>query len=369
MAGLSVEYKMKWKKVLLIIGVWMIIGTIITLYDYFAYRSLVSAGTNPDYNIQASLLLNTGAAFMGGLLGGSFLIFFVNERLRDKPYWMTVLFVALSFVVIVAAIAVIISLLLAMHNTGKPLSDAATQEVFKHHLFDPGHLKNMIVWSVVVGLTQLTIQVNDKFGQGILWNFIRGRYNIPREETRIFMFVDLVSSTNIAEKLGNEKYHLLLRDFYADITNAIIYNKGEIYQYVGDEIVISWKLADGINNSQCLKCYFDMRKTMISLKRKYESKYALVPDFKAGLHFGKVIAGEIGIIKRDITFSGDVLNTTARIQGKCKEYKVKILSSDELLQELPYSDDYQRISIGDIELRGKETRVALSTLEIINHTD
>jgi adenylate cyclase len=54
------------------------------------------------------------------------------------------------------------------------------------------------------------------------------------------MFVDLLSSTTIAEALGNEKYHNLLHDFYADITNPIIYNKGEIYQYVGDEVIVSW---------------------------------------------------------------------------------------------------------------------------------
>jgi adenylate cyclase len=108
-----------------------------------------------------------------------------------------------------------------------------------------------------------------------------------------------------------------------------------------------------------------MRKTIAGLKERYESKYGLVPDFKAALHYGKVIAGEIGIIKRDITFSGDVLNTTARIQSKCNEYKVKILSSDELLQKLSYARNYQRIPIGDIELKGKEAKVALSTLEMI----
>jgi len=56
------------------------------------------------------------------------------------------------------------------------------------------------------------------------------------------MFVDLLSSTTIAEALGNEKYHNLLHDFYADITNPIIYNKGKIYQYVGDEVIVSWRL-------------------------------------------------------------------------------------------------------------------------------
>jgi len=180
------------------------------------------------------------------------------------------------------------------------------------------------------------------------------------------MFVDLVSSTAIAEKLDNIKYHQLLRDFYADITNTIIYNKGEIYQYVGDEIVISWKLKAGIDNNQCLKCYFDMRLAIVALKAKYQSTYGLVPDFKAGLHYGKVIAGEIGIIKRDITFSGDVLNTTSRIQGQCNAYGVKIISSDELLELLAYNNNYLRIPLGDIELKGKLSKVALSTLELRN---
>ncbi len=365
MASLSAEYKIKWNKVLVIVVVWMFIGAVITLYDHLAFLSQLSAGTHEDYSLRSSFFLNTGAPLVAGFLGGSFLVFFVNDKLRDKPYWITVLLVAISFVVIIAFIALLISLILAPLTTGRPLADPETQQAFKKFLFDTNHLKNMVVWSVVVALTQLTLQVNDKFGQGVLWNFIQGHYNIPRKETRIFMFVDLISSTNIAEKLGNEKYHRFLRDYYADITNAIIYNKGEIYQYVGDEIVISWKLAAGINNNQCLKCYFDMRKTIIGLKEKYELKYGLVPDFKAGLHYGKVIAGEIGIIKRDITFSGDVLNTTARIQSKCNEYKVKILSSDELLQKLRYEKNYHRISIGDIELKGKEIKVALSTLKMI----
>ena len=366
MASLSAEYKIKWNKVLVIIIVWMVIGVIITIYDHITLHSQLSAGPFTDYSFISSLIFNTGAALVGGVLGGGFLVFFVNEKLRGKSYWITVLFVAISFILIISFIAILVSLIIAPLSTGKPLADPETRKAFNNSLFNSVHLKNIIVWSIVVALTQMTLQVNDKFGQGILWNFIRGRYNIPREETRIFMFVDLISSTNIAEKLGNEKYHLFLRDFYADITNAIIYNKGEIYQYVGDEIVISWKLAAGIDDNHCLKCYFDMRKTIIGLQEKYEVKYGLVPDFKAGLHYGKVIAGEIGIIKRDITFSGDVLNTAARIQSKCNEYKVKILSSDALLQKLPFDNHYKRIQIGDIELKGKETKVALSTLEIID---
>ena len=179
------------------------------------------------------------------------------------------------------------------------------------------------------------------------------------------MFMDLVSSTRLAETLGNNKYHLLLREFYADMTNPILRNQGEIYQYIGDEIVVSWPVLNESSNTNCLHCYTDMRSTIFLLQEKYIQKFGVVPDFKVGLHYGKVIAGEIGVIKREITFSGDVLNTTSRIQGKCNELHVKILTSDELLSILKPESSYLPVPLGNISLRGKEKMVAVSTLEFI----
>ena len=49
----------------------------------------------------------------------------------------------------------------------------------------------------------------------------------------------------------------------------------------------------------------------------------MIPAFKAGIHTGDVIAGEVGIIKRDIPYSGDAFNTTAEIQGKRREFETE----------------------------------------------
>jgi adenylate cyclase len=35
---------------------------------------------------------------------------------------------------------------------------------------------------------------------------------------------------------------------------------------------------------------------------------------KAGAHVGRVVATEVGTIKSEIVFHGDVVNTTARVQ-------------------------------------------------------
>ena len=54
------------------------------------------------------------------------------------------------------------------------------------------------------------------------------------------MFIDLKDSTPIAEKLGHKDYFRFIRDFIYFISIALIEYNGRIYQYVGDEIVVSW---------------------------------------------------------------------------------------------------------------------------------
>jgi adenylate cyclase len=359
------ERSIKRNKVIAIVIVWAFIGVLITIYDHFFVHSILSSGPSSDYSFLSSLILNVGIGVAAALLGATFIVYVVHEKFRNKPYWQSIALVAGSFIVLSITLTALVSaIMLLLTNDSTP-----SWEALKLFIADSSNLKNILVWLVVVALTQVTLQVHDKFGQGVLWSLIVGKYQVPKEELRIFMFVDLNASTQIAEKLGNDLYHRFLRDFYADITNPIIYNRGEIYQYVGDEVVISWKpLGKGFDNS-CLHCYFEMLKVMAERNDYYMTTYKYAPSFKVGLHHGHVIAGEIGIIKRDVTFSGDVLNTASRIQGKCKEYGVTILVSNALLDLLPESDLIQRIPIGNVELRGREHSILLSTLKPVNRLD
>ncbi len=91
----------------------------------------------------------------------------------------------------------------------------------------------------------------------------------------------------------------------------------------------------------------------------------MVPGFKAGFHNGKVTTGEIGVVKKEIIFTGDVLNTTARIQSACNAYDVDILVSDDLIANLKTKDEYVLTDIGECELRGKDEKVKLQTVRKI----
>ncbi|ELR69014.1 Adenylate cyclase [Fulvivirga imtechensis AK7] len=355
--------QLKFRQLLIITMVWMVLGFVIAVYDHLVLSTTFSFGPTEEYSFGLSAMRNMMGGLIGALLGGSALVFFINVKYRDKPYGYTIITVSLFFIFVMVVITSVMGAIIVPVQTGKPLSDPTSQAALKAFVMDSYPLKNALVWSIIVATTQLLLQVSSKFGQDTFWNIIRGKYNTPKEERRIFMFLDLNSSTTIAEQLGDGTYHALLQDFFADITDPIVNNKGNIYQYVGDEVVVAWEFKEGTENAQCLRCFFDMKLGIIKKKQKYLERYGLIPSFKAGIHCGKVVAGEVGIIKRDITYSGDVLNTTSRIQDLCKELHVEVLASTDLLNELPLGDEYKAEPVGSIRLRGKTREISLSTLK------
>ena len=128
--------------------------------------------------------------------------------------------------------------------------------------------------------------------------------------------------------------------------------------------MVSWTAPDGLSDSQCLRCFFQMREAIALRAPKYLARYGVVPEFKAGTHIGRVIAGEIGIIKRDITYSGDVLNTTSRIQGICNAWGVDLMCSEDLLKRLPPDDRFERSMLGEIELKGKGAKTGVGSVRL-----
>ena len=357
--------QLKFRQLGVITCAWLVVGVIITVYDHLVLYTHNSMGPSADYSFFLSLIFNLGSALIGAALGGSFMVFFINEKYQDKSYGYTIMAVSGSFFLIILIIILILGAVSVPLKTGRPLSDPITQEAFRNFLFDSSRLKNTMVWFIVVAITQLLYQISSKFGQGAFGNIIRGKYNTPKEENRIFMFLDLNASTTIAEQLGDKQYHAFLKDYFSDMTNPILDNKGEIYQYAGDEVIVAWKYEDGIQNNRCVQCFYDIKLHIEKKREKYMKRYGLVPSFKAGIHCGKVVAGEVGIIKRDITYSGDVLNTTSRILSMCKEFNAEIIASSDLISSLSLTSNYTPMPLGAIKLRGKEKEVLLSSFKTL----
>jgi adenylate cyclase len=224
-------------------------------------------------------------------------------------------------------------------------------------------LKVNIYALLVLFMLNFFRQVNRMLGQNVLLDFFTGKYHTPVEEDRVFMFLDLNASTAIAEKLGHKRFHQFLDDFFFDITPAILESRGEVYQYVGDEVVVTWTKEKGLRNANCINCYFLILAAIAEVDKNYDRKYSFVPRFKAGYHYGTVTVGLSGDIKRGIVFHGDTVNTAARIRSECTEVHRPLLVSGDLLKELSATPRLTSERIGNIRLRGKEEEVELYAIQ------
>ena len=139
----------------------------------------------------------------------------------------------------------------------------------------------------------------------------------------------------------------------------MIQTKAEIYQYVGDEVILTWEVDNGIENSNCLHTFFLFRENLKKNSERYLRNFGVTPEFKAGLHFGKVISAQIGDLKREIVYNGDVLNTASRIQNECNRYQRDCLVSGALMQRLEQENGFLWEKLEAVTLRGKETEVEL----------
>jgi adenylate cyclase len=200
--------------------------------------------------------------------------------------------------------------------------------------------------------------LNTLIGRHILAKLFIGMYRHPREINRVFMFLDIKSSTTIAEQIGHLKFMSLVNDFFYDITEPVFQTKGEIYKYVGDEAIITWKAKDAVEEANCIRCFQKIEAVVKSRADHYLKNYGLVPEFKAGLHGGISVTGELGYTRREIAYMGDVLNTTARIEEACKTYHEPLLVSGDLVDSMKNSAIRFK-EVGQVKLRGKENELVL----------
>jgi adenylate cyclase len=218
---------------------------------------------------------------------------------------------------------------------------------------------------VFAGLTTMVLIIFGKLrmlnsGKDLL-NLFTGKYYYPEKEVRIIMFVDLVGSTTFAERMGALKFSSFLKDCFTDISESISAWHGEVYQYVGDGLVVSWS-NDPRNNLNALKCFFSMKRVLREKQEYYTINYDVTPSFRCGIHEGEVITTWVGDKKKELAFHGDTINTAARIQSMCKVYHKECLVSSELIKNISLPDHIKTEPIGEVTLVGKSNSLDLYTV-------
>lgn len=288
-----------------------------------------------------------------------FILNFVYPKLVRRFHFRRLMIGIVFFDVLVfITLGIILDIVHYSVNNHLPLLDSISK--LKDFLFNSTALFFLIVLFIGSFVFQLIYTLFHQIGHGQLRRLMMGYYQKPQEENRIFIFLDLESSTLFAEKLGHKKYSDFIQDCFRFLSNPLMETLGRVYQFVGDEAVVTWNAGKKKNYKRTVDFFFLYEEELNSRKEYFENKYGLIPVFSASINVGKVMAAEVGELKRELAFHGDVLNTAARIQKQCKRYRKKILVTRDFGVKLAkYQNNYKLKYIDIVKFLGKDQIVKI----------
>ncbi len=306
-----------------------------------------------DKIIMSSFIISVFAVFSW------FILNFVYPRLiqRFKIRRLTLVIVFFDITVFVV-IGILLGIVHYSIDYAMSISEAITNMgSFLFNSTSLFFLLVMFIWSYVYQLLNTLLH---QIGYAPLGKIMAGYYQKPREEEHIFMFLDLQSSTTFAEKLGHKRYSSFIQDCFKCVSASLLATGGRVYQFVGDEVVVTWD-AKKMRNFKAAVDFFCLYEEALEKRRLYfQEKYGLHPVFNASINFGKVMAAEVGEVKRELAFHGDVLNTAAHIQKQCKAYKKTILVTPEFAQKLVENTSEYKINfVDEVKFRGRNKKVRI----------
>jgi adenylate cyclase len=228
---------------------------------------------------------------------------------------------------------------------------------------------NQTFWAGFISSALVSVAINLGFGIAniigprALKNFVTGRYHSPVEEDRFVLFVDIAGSTGLAEQLGGVGIHRFLDRTFRLLTLTVVDYRGEVLNYVGDEVIVTWPEAIGAIDCRPLQCFVAMRGALAEASRQFEREFDAAPKIRGSLHFGPVIVGEIGDVKRAIVFNGDVMNTGARLEELSRKVDGGFLASRAAMERFKSAPPFAVRELGRLPIRGRVDGIDVIGLE------
>jgi adenylate cyclase len=219
--------------------------------------------------------------------------------------------------------------------------------------FSQNFWSSFISAAVISVLMNLGFGIANIIGPRAFLNFVSGRYHSPVEENRFVLFVDIAGSTGLAERLGGIAIHRLLDRTFRLLTEAVVDYRGEVLNYVGDEVIVTWRESNGAIDCRPLRCFVAMRDALARASSQLDREFGATPRIRGSLHFGPVIVGEIGDVKRAIVFNGDVMNTAARLEELSRKVEGGFLASRAAMDRFSSAPPFAVRDLGRLPIRGR----------------
>lgn len=322
--------------------------------DYLVEGPLKDYLGNPVIHFQHLL---AGTMF-GGLLG------VVNRLaesrwLRSRPFGLLILLRSVFYAVGLCLVFLAVVLLFLLTSI---LSTDSLRLILEE--FSLRYLLSIGIWLSLVAIgVNFLIEVRRLVGEENIWRLLTGHYRRPRDEDRVFLFMDLAGSVTAAERLGHKRYSEFIQECFQDLTMVALKYGGRIYQYVGDEIVMTWPAQSADSRARSVQAFFAYERALAEKSPTYLNRFGVTPIFRGGIDVGSVMATEVGELKRAIAYHGDALNTASRLLDLCKERKGRLLVSDRVGKAVAGDPSVRMGLQEEVMMKGKQEPTLVFSLE------
>ncbi len=283
---------------------------------YGALRNIMLAGLiagtvysllTDDLSKPAPILNGICIGLLGGFLAGVFELIIFRPRKSRPAFAITVMLKVTTYFVLLSILILLVKGRIDSLFLPLTFSEYIRSEEFMFFI-QHGEFKRILIYSLfTISVIIFTMQTSKYLGKGVLFNLVTGRYFHPKKEKKIFLLIDICSSTSIAESMDQVEYFKLLDRFFFDVFEGVRGFEGYIYRYVGDQVTIVWSESTPQKNANCIRTFFSIKHQLHIQREFYLQRFGFVPDFRGTAHVGDVMAVEIGDVKTQVVYQGYAL--------------------------------------------------------------
>ncbi len=334
----------KFKSILFYLVAWIVAGIVFYFFRFVGQESTYST---------LALQLFVQFSILGGLSQGVHEVYVLRDDRFRRPFLESLVIRGIYHASMISVNMLVVYFLWSMLERGNMFLPGYQEEI-KALVHFPDIWIFFFYAYFTGNLVTFLRSVNKKSGPRMFFNSFLGKYQDPTEEERVFLFLDLRSATTLAEEIGHYTYSSFLRDYFRLVSNCCVENHGEVYQFAGDGVFLTWRMDHCRRRARPLVCYRDLVECFRNTRGQFEKKYGRHPEFKAAIHVGRVIATEVGNFGSSMAYHGDALNTTARLQSMCNLLKQDLLVSETFVRKMPSLEGFALQSQGSYQLKGKK---------------
>ncbi len=155
-------------------------------------------------------------------------------------------------------------------------------------------------------------------------------------------FTDMSGFTTLSERLSPDSLVNLLNAYFTEMANPIQEHSGVIDKYIGDAIMAYWgpPFTDPAHQAeQAIDSALEQLELILAFNKRVPEILGVKLDgvhidLRIGIASGSALVGTVGSTNHhNYTVMGDTVNVASRLEGACKEYRLRLLVDERTRKE------------------------------------